>query len=423
MTSLVTAKYDSAKNQILDPNSGGTPATWTDASGTALNTPAGGTIKVGTSSGLPSYLGQVATRCFYNTRLDAGYTQAMLRTFHFARDDISSMQLRWDDKYSGTEAPTGQATQIQCAVEYPSGTYTRVTFGGNIQGSMASNGSLISDATAVSIPNGAKFWLRTYRTNPAGLISGDYCYLNTLYGEAANVGASIANQVMGGAIATTGFFVSTPTAILAQTQKPSILFVGDSRVVGILDPQVTNQTGDAGEFARSIGGNFGYINTAQSGATGNTFTSNNAFRTSLLPYVSHVFSNFGINDLNGAANLATMQTMYGFLWPQLGAPTKPVYQATLPPFTTSTDSWATVANQTVATWDSVRVATNAWIRTQGASLAGVLDITRAVESSTDSGKWLPNYVGPSDGIHENITGAYAIVSAAAINPVLLTRRV
>ena len=60
MTSLVTAQYDSNKNQVLDPNSRGVPAVWTDSTGTALVSP---------STGLPVSLG--GTSSYADTFLDA----------------------------------------------------------------------------------------------------------------------------------------------------------------------------------------------------------------------------------------------------------------------------------------------------------------------------------------------------------------
>jgi len=404
------------------------PVEWSDLTGTALVKPDGSTIALGAVGGLPAYLGQVATRCQYNTRRDSGNTQAMLRQFLFAREDISSgnpMYLRWDDKYSTAELSSGATTTLECAVEYPSGTYTRVTFSGSNQGTFASGGTLISDAISVTIPDGAMFWLRTYRTNPNGLIAAEYNpSWSTVYGEAVNVGSTgIANVVMGGAITSNGFFLSTPTAVLAMTRKVSVLLVGDSRVVGYNDATQQSLTGDAGEFSRSIGGNFGYINTAMTAQSGASFAGGNGvFRSSLKQYCSHVFCNHGINDLGSGTLLPAMQTMYGNLWALLGAPIKPVYQATLPPNTTSSDSWATVGNQTPAAWESVRLATNDWIRGQGETkLSGVFDITRAIESSQDSGLWkAPGYT--VDGLHETIKACFAIVSSGVINPALIVRR-
>lgn len=378
------------------------------------------------AGGLPEYLGQVATRCQFNSALVTGVQQGMFREFHYARDDISAMTLRWDDRYSGSELASGATTTIECAIEYPSGTYTRVTFSGTNQGVMASGGSIVSDPIAVAIPNGAMFWLRTWKANTAGMLGADTNpHVLTGFGEATQTGATVPNVVMGGAISSNATYLSTPSAILAMTKKPSLLLVGDSRVVGLKDLPATSRTGDSGEFARALGGSFGYICCAMSGESAQGFWGQGAVRRSLKQYTSHVICNYGINDLNsGGFNLAQMQTVYGNIWATLGAPAFPVYQATLPPMTTSTDSWATVANQTsLGAWEATRVATNNWIRTQGdIKLAGILDITLALESSKDSGKWMPGYVGPADGVHENATGAYAIVSSGAINPALIVRR-
>lgn len=380
-------------------------------------------VATSSSGGLPAYLGQVATRCAFNTGRVTGSTQGMFKEGHFARDNITALTLRWDDRYSMSELASGASTTIECAVEYPSGTYTRVTFSGVNQGVMVSGGSILSDSTTVAIPNGALFWLRTWKSNPNGMLGTDANpRVTTVLGDASETGTTVTNRVMGGTISSNATYLSTPSAILGMTQRPSVLLVGDSRVVGLQDLPASSRSGDSGEVARSIGGNFGYICTAMSGESAQGFWGQGNVRRSLRQYVSHVICNFGINDLHsGGFTLANMQTLYPNIWAGLGAPAFPVYQLTLPPVTTSTDGWTTVANQTVAGYEAIRVSVNNWIRTQGdIQLAGIFDITLALESARDSGKWLPGYV--NDGIHENATAANAIVSSGAINPALIVRR-
>lgn len=380
-------------------------------------------IQMRVAGGLPAYLGQVATRCAYPTALDTTAKQGMFREMHYARDDITSLWLRFDDKYNYNEANSGQPTTVECAVEYPAGVMTRVTFAGANQGVYVAAGTIMSDACPVIIPDGAMFWLRIWKSNAAGMLGavGQPARLSG-FGEAFNLGTTVTNMVMSGTITHNGSYHSTPTAILGMTQKTSVLLVGDSRVVGLQDNTASSQTGDTGEFARSLGGNYGYITVAVSGESAQGFWGNSSFRASLKQYVSHVICNYGINDLNGGGfTLANMQTLYPYIWAALGAPTKPVYQSTLPPVTTSTDSWATVANQTVASWESIRVAVNDWIRTQGdVQLAGIFDITRCLESAENSGKWRPNFA--PDGIHEGPIATYAIISSGLVNPALLKRR-
>jgi hypothetical protein len=111
----------------------------------------------------------------------------------------------------------------------------------------------------------------------------------------------------------------------------------------------------------------------------------------------------------------------------------PVYQTTITPRTTSTDGWATVANQTVvAGCGQPRTDLNAWLRagapvngsgtpvaigTAGAVpcpyLTGIYDAAATVEDATDPTKWKAATVLTGDGVHPNATG-HALM-AAAIN--------
>jgi len=390
-----------------------------------LRTPAGGSVAVGgTSGGLPAYLGQVATRSYYPNVKQASYTQAMIRSSHFARDDIAQLQLVWQDRYGTLETASGAPTTVECAVEYPSGTYTRVKFAGADQGVMASGGTLTSDFCTVTIPDGARFWLRTYRLNASGLIHTDFIGMNANApaGEATDAGASVVNKVMGGTI-TGAWYPSTPIAILSMITKPSVFIYGDSRALGISDNWNTNPSGNGGEIARSIGENFGYVLCGAVGAQ--LVQAGSGVRTNLVQYCSHSIVEFGINDIQAyGKSLATLQPFYTALWTALSAGgTKPVFQTTMPPLGgTTTDAWATVANQTPHATDGVRIATNAWIRSQGdGPLDGYLEVADAIESGRDTGKWkAPGYT--TDGGHENKTGCYAIFASGAISPSFFIRR-
>ncbi len=87
---------------------------------------------------------------------------------------------------------------------------------------------------------------------------------------------------------------------------------------------------------------------------------------------------------------------------------------TVPPITTSTDSWATTGNQTVVNGETPRLQFNAWARdtTHWAAdgITGIFDIADVCESTRNSGKWAVsggvNALGTSiaqvmtdDGIH------------------------
>jgi hypothetical protein len=135
---------------------------------------------------------------------------------------------------------------------------------------------------------------------------------------------------------------------------------------------------------------------------------------------------YGINDLGIVLTrtFAQVQADRLTIWTALAAAGCLVYADTNAPYTTSTDGWATVGNQThglSSTQEGYRVSLNQWVRAgaplsptaftpvavtanalfagqPGHPLAGVFDTDTLVSSAQDSGLWnAPNYT--ADGLH------------------------
>jgi hypothetical protein len=146
-----------------------------------------------------------------------------------------------------------------------------------------------------------------------------------------------------------------------------------------------------------------------------------------------VIEGYSRNDWANSRTLAQIQADKLTIWGWFYARNIPVYAWTSIPGTTSTDSWATVGNQTTVAGESVRLTLNAWIRdgapidatTRAAVVVGtssnVLRIGAAthpvaayweladtVESARDSGKWKASYT--ADGTHPNATGHAAMAA-------------
>lgn len=130
-------------------------------------------------------------------------------------------------------------------------------------------------------------------------------------------------------------------------------------------------------------------------------------RLKVAKYGTHAFVNLGRNDINADVSLATLQARAVRLWTYLASLGLYVYAPTVTPHTTSSDSFATVENQTItsAPREAIRVAYNAWVRTLPAPLSGYFEAADAVESARDSGKWKANYT--PDGLHPAGAGATA----------------
>lgn len=343
---------------------------------------------------------------------------------------ISLVYANWYVKSSATvgENLPGAATTFQAAIEYPSGTIAAVvTFGGSSTGTAADGETIVSDPAAVNIPLGASFFVRTFASSTAGILyrngSGG---LNNIVGtpvsgEAWTFGVTTPNLV-----ATPGPFANQqtgiyfgPTAIVGLTSKPTLFIAGDSRQNNGVNYDTTSDGfGLTGEFGRSFGVSFGALNAgcaSERSQTIATTPSLYAKRLALSQYCSHIVSGYGINDITGAGGatrtaaqlLADLQT----IWAQFGG--KPVYQTTIGPKSSSTDSWATTVNQTTDATNSERTSFNDSIRYMPSPLAGYFEVADQMESARNSGIWKAGYT--ADGLHANQAAQLALVSSKAVS--------
>jgi hypothetical protein len=174
-------------------------------------------------------------------------------------------------------------------------------------------------------------------------------------------------------------------------------------------------------------------------------------RANTIRYVdfsTHAVVFLGSNDIYNISHTA-LQTetdlingVYIPLWKQ----GKNIIACTLLPRNTSTDSWATLINQTVGSQESQRLAFNQWIRaglpvnsstlqpvavgTSGALLSGQvghpvsswIDTAAQLDStgSSDSGKWIVNGTAnyaTTDGMHPTPTASQIL--SGALSPLVV----
>lgn len=373
------------------------------------------------------YLGQIATRTILNnTFVSAPGLSAMQRSYHYARDNITSLQAgwgAWSIDATGNEVASGAFT-VTASVEYPAGTFTQIKFSGSTSGSCAGGASLISDAVSVAIPRDAQFFIRafiTYAGNAPYADPGGGPQNDPANGDALNLGASGGDQTLGGTVLDTGNVgaAAKPLLIIGMTARPSVLIPGDSKASGFHD-SFSGTSGDVGEIARTIGPLFPYANWATPGASATSFVANGSRRAALAQYFSHCITDLGgaevvLNSQTWASTLPIIQNVLAMLPAAMKK-----FVVTWAPATTSTDSWATTGNQTPVSVNTERINANTAIRAGLANVAGYFDIADAVESARNSGVWkAPGYT--NDGYHEVNAGALAIVSAAAINTALISR--
>lgn len=349
--------------------------------------------------------------------------QFMSRSGYHALTDLSSFTLiyvNWAAN-GNAEAVGAQAATVKAAIEYPLGTIAAiVTFGGSQSGVMSAGGQIESDPITLSIPIMGRFAVRTFLDAPGGapyFVDGPNAFSSAV--DSCSFGTSVADVT-----STTTAITNTqagvnyrPALIKGVSSLQTVLLAGDSRIAGIND-YASDGYGAVGEVARALSPTFATLNIGSPGATLSSFVAGGANWSKRMALVAGTadiaISNFGINDIVAGTSAATNAANYALLRGVLGVQ---VWQCTIPPKSTSSDSWATVANQTVDANNSIRVATNQYIRAGLQNIAGHIEIADYVESARDSGKWKADGTTANlytkDGLHEEQFANKAIAESNA----------
>lgn len=224
-----------------------------------------------------------------------------------------------------TDTPIAQAVGVQAWLEYPSATYTRITFGGGgSTGTIEPGGVLISDIVSAWVPERSDQTmvprLHVYVPSasasdqiPTNYATNGYTFLSRTI---ASEGGTTTISTVPFAVANSSFTkVFTPRAVIgtpAVAGVKSIYYIGDSIAGGARDcSQGWAQTPDdqemlLGILARTIGPNAPFAQCAVSGSTAvQTQGPNSAWPT--CRYANIVIFEPGINDATGGATFAAIQ--------------------------------------------------------------------------------------------------------------------
>lgn len=341
---------------------------------------------------------------------------------------------------------------MQAAIEQSWNTQTAVS-ASNVSGVMkltaGANGALgkgnivvpyteavACDSVQVGLTAGATIGTRLY-TPSTGFYVARYLSGTAGLSEAGHANIALASAApYGGTFPTyaspaAGF---QPIAIMGIPQMPGPTFVliGDSIGYGIVSAggstshDTLDANGNGGYLERAINQTAPYSNFCtpadrlsnwlnQTGAT---------IRMRLLQMLnaSHVVDQMGINDLYaGGTSYTTFKAQKIKFWQMLmGLGVKEIWATTITPNTTSTDGWATTANQTVTSANTAIQAFNTDLRNGVFSsyVARVLDLGTSAESTVGSGLWPAN--GTGDGLHPTQSQVATMASAIASNFALAT---
>ena len=239
-----------------------------------------------------------------------------------------------------------------------------------------------------------------------------------------------------GALTSTALAAGTGNATMAtitlgipNSPAPWYCIVGDSIDYGITGGAGTTvDSGDAQlnagwiERGLQLAGGFGLLSMTRTGdALGSWYLTNNRrfMRLGMLAKLSDIVNfescvfivGLCINDITASTSSANVIAMMQWLMQDLLSfnPAGLFYSTCLPGGVTSTDSFATVANQAVSSvYDTNRKAVNTWLRAGGGgllagksgnTLTGIVDRAAAVEVQNAAGNGVFAVGATNDGTH------------------------
>ena len=374
----------------------------------------------------PVAVRQVSNRVGIFNQKSGSNTRSGWRSWQVAYVPLTAIQIGLWNGYSssalsGVETGCGGPLTATLSVEYPLGTFTRLTWGGASSGVIADNATRMTDMVAlpVAIPAFAKF-----------RIAGDFQYLSG--GTVPSCGwsnscdrgmgdeyqvATTADYTMTGTVLGTGLTNAVfPQLVLGASTRPVWGLIGDSITAGVNDT-VFDPGGGRGLVGRAMAEAGPHLNYGLVGDRASWYLANSTRRRALMTSggITAAVLALGVNDITSGrtpAQLAADRAAIRALLPAVSC-----VETTLPPVTSSTDAWRTAANQTASATTANRVAFNAALRGGGAAgVAGILDVSALLETSTsvergpvlDGGVWLPDYMTGSDGTHPNSMGMLAV---------------
>lgn len=318
-----------------------------------------------------------------------------------------------------------QDITVRCAVEYPLGsTPLPIFFGGKRDVVISPGADVTSDPVGIDVPAGAAVYVRTRVVVASG---EKWPNLLTTYapnGEGGVTGTTTTDLTTSGTVTTTNVLAYSPLAVLAVNRSlgdagsPLVAIIGDSIASGQGETGTGNS--DKGFIIRALeAANIPSVQIAKANETAQTFAGATGAprRKRYLAGCSHAIVEYAINDVTANRTLAQIKADLVTIWTQLSQRgVQKIFQTTITPHTTSSDSFVTTANQTVgnATQEGIRTGLNDWIRSFPSPLmTGFFEIADIAETSRNSGIWKVQ-AGPAaytlDGTHP-VTAMHILMAA------------
>lgn len=390
-------------------------------------------------SSLPLYVGQIATGCIISNAYVGVANDFATRSPHIARSSTNQIKIVIAnfclDATVGVSQTINQASYsprtFYAAFETAAGVITPFTFSGSTNHTAASGEYFVeTDFINVSLTEGDTFFIRIGQSSAGGNIlfwntraQGAFNLLpNYAAGEQALYGGPAISMVTSAANTWAGSggtynyndvtygVTNRPFAIVGQTIKPSVAFVGDSRAVGAADDW--DASGDIGEIARTVGQRYGYICAARSGIPASTLSDPLKLAPSVIipklaQYCSHLIDEIGGADCLGGTAVVTVmsqkQSIWA-LWPKLSN----VATVTFPGVAQSYPNW-NIANNPGS---QLLYDLSSAVRTSGQKC---FDIAPAISAGDRDHYIWKQQSYTFDGTHETQSGNLAIKNSGMID--------
>jgi hypothetical protein len=359
-----------------------------------------------------SYIGGVATRCYLGGSFGAGPRN--VRLTHYASADIDGEIVVGfvNAVFSGSGETNGSAPVTVTASFNPQiGQYRQMTWRGQTSVTIQPGAVAWCDPLLVSVRKRNPFWITQFWNTASGVpIVGTIG--NSNIGDAGEITST--DKTMSGTVGTfqaVGFSV-LPTIILGRTREPTLVVLGDSRVIGGQQQatQLNSVYGDAGEIAMPLGPSFSTLTLGASGETAQGFLASHAIRQQFLKYGTHTVCEYAVNDFAAGRTAAQLEADQLSIRKLCGP--GPFHLTTPPPQSNSTGNWTAVdgSDQTIFSDNTQRALYCDWVRARQPWFTPIELADYTELPPRNSGKWRAPGI-TVDGTHETTLGNQQYVIA------------
>lgn len=318
------------------------------------------------------------------------------------------------------EVNFGVAYTVTAAIEYPAGTFTPVyTTGGSRTLSVSPGRGLTSFLPCpLYIPPNTRYWVKTFASWTVGNFHLSRRCASWVAGDGTARGTGLSDNTL---------VAGTPTTTSNEGFGPCVYGrLGKViSVAGVIGDSITQTAAEYGDpvtnysfIERAMRGVVPTINTARNSDSMVLYLSRPDGRSEALrDRVTHLFMGMGRNDMVNGNETSVKANYEKVINPFLARGVK-VIGNTVTPYTTSSDGWMTLANQTQsANREACRLTFNQWLRDnwRDLGLTELNDWARVMDPD-DLGKWIAD---PEAGLTGRSAQGWATVTDGAVASVAM----